>query len=135
MAIILQQTGDTITQITGSTADYADRTDCVVFSRPAGNLDQLPEDLSGLEIIGGQLVEITPERLAAREAHRTLAAWAQLRAERTRRLSACDWTQLVDAPLTEAQQLGWQVYRDALRELPGITTDPACPVWPVPPVG
>lgn len=61
--------------------------------------------------------------------------WDILRAERNRRLSACDWTQVADAPLTPAQVTGWQVYRQALRDLPGETADPAQVVWPAPPAG
>lgn len=41
-----------------------------------------------------------------------------IRQERNRRLLLCDWTQLHDAPLTNAQQTAWQEYRQALRDLP-----------------
>lgn len=58
------------------------------------------------------------------------AAWATLRAERTRRLADCDWTQVIDAP---ADKLAWSIYRQALRDLPETTTDPTAPVWPVAP--
>lgn len=71
------------------------------------------------------LSEIAAERLAAR--------WAALRAERTLRLSASDWTQLPDAGLDDARRAGWAAYRRALRDLPALTEDPAAPAWPDPP--
>jgi len=43
---------------------------------------------------------------------------AQKRAERDRLLSACDWTQLADSPLTSEKKLEWATYRQALRDLP-----------------
>lgn len=50
-----------------------------------------------------------------------------LRDERNTKLAASDWTQLADAP---ADQAAWAVYRQALRDLPANTPDPANPVWP-----
>lgn len=57
----------------------------------------------------------------------TEAAWRALRAERDRRLSACDWTQLPDAPI---DAVAWSTYRAELRDLPAKTVDPFNPVWP-----
>ncbi|MCP4564073.1 MAG: hypothetical protein GY873_30065 [Bosea sp.] len=68
--------------------------------------------------------------LAAAEANRTDAAWAVLRAERNLRLVASDWTQMPDAPLSEAQRAAWVAYRQALRDLPGGLADPAAVSWP-----
>ena len=59
--------------------------------------------------------------------------WIELRAARTALLFNCDWTQLADSPLSEASQLSWQTYRQALRDLPATTVDPANPTWPTPP--
>lgn len=54
--------------------------------------------------------ERTPEPLPeARDA---------LRVRRDDLLFACDWTQLPDAPLTDAQKAEWRVYRQALRDVP-----------------
>jgi hypothetical protein len=56
-----------------------------------------------------------------------------MRAERTRRLAACDWTQVADAPLTPEQRAAWAAYRQALRDYPEAwAADPAAP-WPVAP--
>lgn len=56
---------------------------------------------------------------------------AALRAERDRRLAACDWTQGADA-VGRVDVVAWAAYRQALRDLPE-TADPRNPVWPDPP--
>jgi len=53
-----------------------------------------------------------------------------VRNERDRRLAACDWTQLPDAKVDQA---AWATYRQALRDMPNNTKDPANPAWPVEP--
>lgn len=47
-------------------------------------------------------------------------------------LLICDWTQLPDVDLTEAEVGQWRVYRQELRDL---TDDPAWPdvIFPTPP--
>jgi hypothetical protein len=40
------------------------------------------------------------------------------RSRRDGRLKNCDWTQVVDAPLTTEQKAAWSVYRQQLRDLP-----------------
>ncbi|WP_081880478.1 phage tail assembly chaperone [Paenirhodobacter enshiensis] len=63
----------------------------------------------------------------------TALAFAELRAERSRRLAACDWTQARDSPLSDADLAAWAAYRAALRDLPSTATDPTAVVWPEPP--
>ena len=55
--------------------------------------------------------------------------WSAIRADRNRRLSDCDWTQIPDAPVDGAP---WMVYRQALRD---ITTqsNPFNIQWPIAP--
>lgn len=62
--------------------------------------------------------------------YRIQSAWSNLRSERNRRLSECDWTQIDDSPV---DKIIWAAYRQSLRDLPENTTDPMNPVWPVPP--
>ncbi|MGE4526833.1 MAG: tail fiber assembly protein [Rhodospirillaceae bacterium] len=62
------------------------------------------------------------------------AEWIALRAERDARLITCDWTQLPDSPLTAEARNAWATYRQALRDLPALTTDPASPIWPEAPL-
>lgn len=83
------------------------------------------------ELIGDR-VQAKAEAIATAE-EAAAAARAVLRTKRDRLLSACDWTQLADAPITSAQKAEWQVYRQELRDLPENTMDPAAPSWPVPP--
>ena len=67
-----------------------------------------------------------PTKVAAK----TEAAWTQLRAERNSRLTASDWTQGNDSPLSTESKSAWAAYRAALRALPNVTTDPLNPMWP-----
>ncbi len=60
-------------------------------------------------------------------------AWAEFRTERNRRLAACDWTQLADAPLSEEKKALWVLYRRLLRALPLAGDDPAGITWPLTP--
>jgi hypothetical protein len=60
----------------------------------------------------------------------TPAQWEAIRAQRDAKLAASDWTQLADAPVyTEA----WATYRQELRDLPQVQTDPFNITWPVEP--
>jgi hypothetical protein len=80
-------------------------------------------DANHFAIIDGQAVE--------QERQQDIKiTWLELRAARDRKLSACDWTQVADAPVDHA---AWAAYRQALRDLPSSTADPSNPVWPEPP--
>lgn len=63
----------------------------------------------------------------------TAEAWSDLREKRDELLSASDWTQMPDNQLEAALHAAWEIYRQALRALPEVTSDPANPAWPVPP--
>ena len=41
-----------------------------------------------------------------------------LRVDRNILLAACDWTQVVDSPLTSTKKTEWATYRQQLRDLP-----------------
>lgn len=51
----------------------------------------------------------------------------QVRQERNAKLSACDWTQVLDAPVDRA---AWATYRQALRDLTDQEGFPVNVVWP-----
>lgn len=57
--------------------------------------------------------------------------WKVLRAERNRLLAETDYLALADATLTDEMR----TYRQALRDLPANTADPANPVFPTKPGG
>jgi len=56
--------------------------------------------------------------------------WGEVRTERDRRLAACDWTQLADAPFDEAKKNEWKKYRKDLRDVPQKHPNPDAVVWP-----
>ena len=83
---------------------------------------------------------INAEAAAAAAAEAAKDYWGELRDIRDWKLLNCDWTQLPNAPLTESEKQAWEVYRQALRDLPENITDPKPlvldqnhPSWPVPP--
>tara|TARA_B100000902_G_scaffold384469_1_gene424675 strand:+ start:1071 stop:1406 length:336 start_codon:yes stop_codon:yes gene_type:complete len=57
--------------------------------------------------------------------------WEKLRRQRNRTLTETDWTQVADVPV--GIKTTYQSYRQALRDLPANTSDPANPVWPTKP--
>ena len=60
--------------------------------------------------------------------------WKKFRTERNKRLGQTDRYATMDYPhSTLAVQKTWFDYRQALRDLPSTTEDPANPVWPVQP--
>jgi len=56
--------------------------------------------------------------------------WKELREERNKRLSQCDWVTLkaysTGVPVSEE----WKTYMQALRDLPANTKDPSNVTWP-----
>jgi hypothetical protein len=72
--------------------------------------------------------ELTQEELD----QRTVAQWSAIRSERNTKLSACDWTQLDDTPLSNTQKQAWATYRQALRDIT-LQPDPFAIEWPVAP--
>jgi hypothetical protein len=75
----------------------------------------------------GRIVPQTKTTLRQREIQ---LAWQSFDAERHRLLNATDWTQVADVPLSDELRQQWRAYRQALRDLPEHTADPANPVWP-----
>lgn len=78
-------------------------------------------------------VPLTAEEIAEREAYaRDVLPLEQLKALRTRRnqlLAETDYLALSDQTMTAEMQ----AYRQALRDLPANTVDPANPVFPIKP--
>ena len=89
------------------------------------------EEIDWIEIVDGQAVvnETTKATvLAERQMAAASTKWDNLRAERNRRLTASDWTQLNDSPLKDDPS--WLQYRQDLRDLPSNTLDPDQVVYP-----
>ena len=88
-----------------------------------------------VNIATGEVI-VTPlsaEEIAEREAYERDVQpgvdLERLREERNRRLAETDYVALTDATLSEEMR----TYRQALRDLPANTSDPANPTWPVKP--
>jgi len=44
--------------------------------------------------------------------------WDEMIEKRNNRLTASDWTQMPDSPLSDEKKAEWATYRQALRDLP-----------------
>ena len=55
------------------------------------------------------------------------------RAERNALITASDWTQVADAPLTQNERARWREYRQRLRDVPQQPGFPASVDWPAEP--
>ena len=60
---------------------------------------------------------------------------ALIREIRDSLLTACDWTQVADSPLTDAKKAEWLTYRQALRNLPSTNSATSLEntTWPTAP--
>jgi len=58
---------------------------------------------------------------------------AEARAERNALITASDWTQVADAPLTQNERARWREYRQCLRDVPQQPGFPASVEWPTEP--
>ena len=85
--------------------------------------------------VTGERVEtpLTAEEIAEREAYERdvlpVEQMKELRRQRDQLLTETDYLALADSTLTDEMQ----AYRQALRDLPANTEDPANPVWPTKP--
>lgn len=57
-------------------------------------------------------------------------AGASVRAERDKKLTASDWTQMTDSPLSDSDKTAWATYRQSLRDLPTASGFPHTMTWP-----
>ena len=56
--------------------------------------------------------------------------WKELREERNKRLTQCDWVGMRSFTTNTPVPEEWKTYMQALRDLPANTTDPENPIWP-----
>jgi len=75
-------------------------------------------------------VTTAADNQAAYEARMDAKQAENQRAERDKKLAACDWTQLADSPLTDEQKTAWGTYRQALRDVPAQDGFPWEITWP-----
>ena len=53
-----------------------------------------------------------------------------LREQRNKKLTESDFSMLPDYQLSRENEEEWEVYRQALRDIPSTTEDPETPIWP-----
>jgi hypothetical protein len=87
--------------------------------------DGTPTLVDGVWTQTWTITDRTAEEIAQIEADQ----WSNVRSERNRLLSDCDWTQLSDAPVDAA---AWASYRQSLRDITE-QADPFSITWPTPP--
>lgn len=92
------------------------------FAEKLANVDPYIEDGN---VFAVKVEPLTDVEIAARDE----SQWAKVRADRNKRLSDCDWTQLPDAPV---DAIAWAEYRQALRDITG-QDDPFNIIWPTKP--
>ena len=56
-----------------------------------------------------------------------------VKADRTRMLTDCDWTQMPDVNLSNTSKAAWAAFRQALRDVPNQPGFPFNVTWPSPP--
>ena len=99
----------------------------LVKIRPGASWHLDGDDYSGLTWTD-DTPKPTPEEIAAAWPEvKNAVDLADIRRERDALLAASDWTQIADAPVDAGK---WAKYRQALRDLPAKTDDPANPKWP-----
>lgn len=88
------------------------------------------------KMVDGVVVDLTAEEIEAFNASNAAADldFGHERSMRNSRLSASDWTQTIDAPLTAEKQAEWATYRQELRDYPAQAEKVSeLPEWPTPP--
>jgi hypothetical protein len=104
-----------------------------VFETPAPTVTRYQTAFKdGVEQVAGKWVwkwsisEMDDETKAAKDAAQATA----VRADRDKRLTDSDWTQVADAPVDKA---AWATYRQGLRDVPAQAGFPWDITWPVKP--
>lgn len=77
----------------------------------------VPEDLTFFYADEFGTIYDAPSGDVVEQPYTEAEALRQVRALRNQRLFDCDWTQLPDAPLSDAQRARWRTYRQALRDM------------------
>ena len=102
---------------------------------------QAPVDIASHRVANGQIVPLPERPSQHHQFNYQTGEWmdtrdtafyeAEARAKRLQLLSASDWTQLPDVPMTTKE--AWATYRQALRDITEQAGFPLNIVWPAPP--
>tara|TARA_R110002012_G_C11637625_1_gene610340 strand:+ start:1990 stop:2274 length:285 start_codon:yes stop_codon:yes gene_type:complete len=85
------------------------------------------------KMVNGERLEMTAEEITQLEKMQADADldFTMVRADRNGKLFSTDWTQLSDAPITEAKKTEWAAYRQELRDYPSKASKVSeLPAWP-----
>ena len=100
-----------------------------IYKAYAGVVVAIDDDIGAFDV-DGNVVELDQTLVDTAAAELvTENAWQVLRTKRTKLLSETDYLALSDVTMSSEMT----TYRQALRDLPANTTDPANPVWPTKP--
>ena len=95
----------------------------------------MEKQITNLQTGVTEMVPLTAQEIQQREAYERdvlpVEQMKELRRQRNQLLTETDYLALADSTLTDEMRS----YRQALRDLPANTVDPANPVWPVKPGG
>jgi len=79
---------------------------------------------------GNKEVVVSNGALCVVDVRPPVLTWDDIRAQRTLLLNKSDFTQVPDYPNNRA---GWAAYRQELRDIPQIFSDPNEVIWPIAP--
>jgi len=116
----------------GTEEDVKSRSSRLEFIKLDAGVDPRVVDLSR-DDSGNVVVSVNDEKVTKLNEDVHEFNLIQLRRKRDILLQQCDWVLVPDTPLSQEKIDEWKVYRQALRNLPSVTEDPANPVWPVAP--
>ena len=102
-----------------------------IYKAYAGTVVRISDSQGAFDADGNSVVIDQALVNAARSELNVENAWKSLRTERNQLLAQTDYLALADHTLSADMT----AYRQALRDLPSNTTDPANPVWPTKPGG
>ncbi len=91
--------------------------------RMTQKLSQVAPYVENNEVFTVQVESLTEDEIASA----TSSKASQMRSNRNRLLAACDWTQVLDAPIN---QTAWAVYRQELRDISLQDNFPYDIIWP-----
>jgi len=127
---------DIVTLYTGTNANLSGNQLVAVTEEPAPNYNQQTEYIvsntqptlvNDVWTLGWTINTLTTDQQSAA----TVARAAIIRQQRDAKLTACDWTQISDCPLTNKAE--WATYRQALRDLTKESGFPWEITWPTEP--
>lgn len=94
------------------------------------DMDEQGNPIFEEEIVITHLFSLDPNKNSIEQTKQEQRAMSDLRQKRDVLLCESDFSQLVDAPLTEPKKEEYRQYRQALRDLPSTVVDVLNPIFP-----